>query len=390
MLIEPSNAELAAKLGLQTRADKRVLRPHRRRQRSGRPHRRAVCRARGHRHAGDRARRRRRPGRRHRAARQLPRLPRGHQRRRVRRPSAPPGRALRRRDPLGAGGRSRRRRRRLPLVRTADGAEYRAWAVLLALRLHLPPPGIPGEEDFIGAGVHFCATCDGAFYRDKEVLVIGGGNSAGEEGIFLTRFAAKVTIVTRDKRALSQQGRGREGRREPQDRAVTNVDARPSSRGDEQAGHRRARSDTRPASERELTARRRLRLHRPVAEHRLRHGTWSTSTSAASSPTDAGLETSVARHLRGRRLPRRQHQAGRVRGRRGRRRGARHPPLRRTAGRRPPNLRSDGDRLSRIVWNQTQSPSPGRERGWGESAAPLNAKGGPARCVMHRAKPPST
>jgi thioredoxin reductase (NADPH) len=45
--------------------------------------------------------------------------------------------------------------------------------------------------------VHFCATCDGAFYRDKEVLVVGGGNSAGEEGIFLTRFAAHVTIATR-------------------------------------------------------------------------------------------------------------------------------------------------------------------------------------------------
>ena len=54
---------------------------------------------------------------------------------------------------------------------------------------------IPGESDLIGSGVHFCATCDGAFYRDKEVLVIGGGNSALEEGIFLAGFCSKVTII---------------------------------------------------------------------------------------------------------------------------------------------------------------------------------------------------
>ena len=56
---------------------------------------------------------------------------------------------------------------------------------------------IPGEDDLIGSGVHFCATCDGAFYRDKEVLVIGGGNSALEEGIFLAGFCKKVTIISR-------------------------------------------------------------------------------------------------------------------------------------------------------------------------------------------------
>ncbi len=83
-------------------------------------------------------------------------------------------------------------------VQTADGKEYRAWAVLLALGSTYRMLGIPGEEDFIGAGVHFCATCDGAFYREKDVLVVGGGNSAGEEGIFLTKFAKRVTIATRD------------------------------------------------------------------------------------------------------------------------------------------------------------------------------------------------
>ena len=76
-------------------------------------------------------------------------------------------------------------------MRTADGNEYRAWAVLLALARPTAGSAVPGEEDFIGAGVHFCATCDGAFYREKEVLVVGGGNSAGEESIFLTKFAGQ-------------------------------------------------------------------------------------------------------------------------------------------------------------------------------------------------------
>jgi thioredoxin reductase (NADPH) len=91
---------------------------------------------------------------------------------------------------------------RYKTVRTGDGEDYLAGAVLLALGSTYRRLGVPGEEDFIGAGVHFCATCDGAFYRGKEVLVVGGGNSAGEEGVFLTRFASKVTIATRDQ-ALS-------------------------------------------------------------------------------------------------------------------------------------------------------------------------------------------
>ena len=83
------------------------------------------------------------------------------------------------------------------VVTTADGSEYRAYAVLLAMGSTYRRLGIAGEDDFIGAGVHFCATCDGPFYRDRDVVVVGGGNSAGEEGLFLTRFASHVTIVTR-------------------------------------------------------------------------------------------------------------------------------------------------------------------------------------------------
>lgn len=94
---------------------------------------------------------------------------------------------------------------RYRVVRTADNNEYRAYAVLLAVGSTYRRLDIPGEKDFIGAGVHFCATCDGPFYRDRDVLVIGGGNSAGEESIFLSRFASRVTIAVRgDKLSASK------------------------------------------------------------------------------------------------------------------------------------------------------------------------------------------
>jgi thioredoxin reductase (NADPH) len=82
-------------------------------------------------------------------------------------------------------------------VTTGDGTEYGARAVLIATGSTYRRLGVPGEGDLIGAGVHFCATCDGPFYKGKHVAVIGGGNSAGEESLFLTRFAEKITILVR-------------------------------------------------------------------------------------------------------------------------------------------------------------------------------------------------
>lgn len=82
-------------------------------------------------------------------------------------------------------------------VQTASGDEYGARAVLLAPGSTYRRLGVPGEDDLIGAGVHFCATCDGPFYKGQEVAVVGGGNSAGEESVFLTRFASKVTMLVR-------------------------------------------------------------------------------------------------------------------------------------------------------------------------------------------------
>src|SRR5216683_2828444 len=82
-------------------------------------------------------------------------------------------------------------------VETDSGNKYRANAVLIATGSTYKRLGIPGEDDFIGAGVHFCATCDGPFYKGREVAVIGAGNSAVEEAAFLTRFSPKVTILAR-------------------------------------------------------------------------------------------------------------------------------------------------------------------------------------------------
>lgn len=80
-------------------------------------------------------------------------------------------------------------------VETSDGESYGGNAVLLATGASYRRMGIPGEDNLIGTNVHFCATCDGAFYKDKKILVIGGGNSGFEEGLFLTNFAKQVDIV---------------------------------------------------------------------------------------------------------------------------------------------------------------------------------------------------
>jgi thioredoxin reductase (NADPH) len=82
-------------------------------------------------------------------------------------------------------------------VGTADGTEYSAQAVLHATGSRYRRLGVPGEEGFLGAGVHFCATCDGPFYKGRSVAVIGGGNSAAEESLLLTRFADHVTLLVR-------------------------------------------------------------------------------------------------------------------------------------------------------------------------------------------------
>jgi thioredoxin reductase (NADPH) len=75
--------------------------------------------------------------------------------------------------------------------------EYEAQAVVVATGASPRRLGVPGEDQMIGKGVSFCATCDGFFFRDKQVVVVGGGDSALEEGLFLTRFATQVRVIHR-------------------------------------------------------------------------------------------------------------------------------------------------------------------------------------------------
>jgi len=82
-------------------------------------------------------------------------------------------------------------------VKTGDGSYQSARAVLIATGSRYKRLNVPGENEHIGAGVHFCATCDGPFYNGKQVAVIGGGNSATEESLLLTKFADHVTILVR-------------------------------------------------------------------------------------------------------------------------------------------------------------------------------------------------
>jgi thioredoxin reductase (NADPH) len=80
---------------------------------------------------------------------------------------------------------------------TIDGQDVKAKSVLIATGSDYKKLGVPGEKELYGRGVHYCATCDGAFYREKTLAVVGGGNSALQETIFLTRYATHIDLLVR-------------------------------------------------------------------------------------------------------------------------------------------------------------------------------------------------
>jgi len=84
-----------------------------------------------------------------------------------------------------------------PKVILTKEAEFKAKSVIIATGAQPMKLGVPGEKEFVGRGVSYCAVCDGAFYREKVVAVVGGGNAAVEEAMYLTKFADKVYVIHR-------------------------------------------------------------------------------------------------------------------------------------------------------------------------------------------------
>lgn len=87
----------------------------------------------------------------------------------------------------------------------AGSKEFKARAIIIATGAQYKKLGVPGENELGGRGVSYCAVCDGAFFKNKQLVVVGGGDSAVEEGVYLTRFAEKVTIVHRRDQLRAQK-----------------------------------------------------------------------------------------------------------------------------------------------------------------------------------------
>ena len=105
-----------------------------------------------------------------------------------------------------------------------DRGDYTCFSILIATGAHPRRIGFPGEEEFRGRGVAYCATCDGEFFTDKPVFVVGGGFAAAEESVFLTRYASHVTILVREEDFTCAAAVAKPAREHPKITVLTNTE----------------------------------------------------------------------------------------------------------------------------------------------------------------------